>query len=358
VIAPVRLLADRAQFRVARRLESLPARLRRRIAGPPIVVDGPPLDPGLQLLLALRSRLGYAPLSELAPPVARLRTRRDAAGAVGAPVAVGAVTELTVAGASSPLPARHYAPTGDGTRPLLVFLHGGGFVLCDVDTHDQVCRTLCRYADVHVLSVGYRLAPEDPFPAAVEDSWAALRWAAANAERLGADPGRLAIGGDSAGGNLSAVTAQRAAREGGPDLALQVLLYPAVDRTTPYPSLDLFSDGFYLTREEISWFQLNYSPAVDLADPRISPLLADDLRGVAPSLVVTAGFDPLRDEGEAYAAALAGAGVEVRLRREPSLIHGFANMADLNAASHAALLEIAAEVGTALLSGSQLRFDG
>ncbi len=154
------------------------------------------------------------------------------------------------------------------------------------------------------------------------------------------------------------MTAQRAAREGGPDLALQVLLYPAVDRTTPYPSLDLFSDGFYLTREEISWFQLNYSPGVDLADPRISPLLADDLRGVAPALVVTAGFDPLRDEGEAYAAALAGAGVDVRLRREPSLIHGFLNMADLNAASHAALLEIAAEVGRALVSGSQLRFDG
>jgi acetyl esterase len=342
-------LADRLQFHAARSLDSLPSGWQRRLAGPPVVVDGATLDPGLQVLLNLRRRRGYTPLPGLAPVEARRRTSRDAAGATGRPVPVGPVTELTISGAASPLPARHYAPAeSDGPRPMLVFLHGGGFVIGDIDTHDQACRMLCRYAGIHVLSVGYRLAPEDPFPCAVEDVWAALLWAAANAERLGADPSRLAIGGDSAGGNLSAVAAQRAAREGGPALALQLLLYPGTDRTTPYPSLELFSDGFFLTREEIGWFQLNYSPGVDLADPRISPLCASDLSGVAPALVVTAGFDPLRDEGEAYAAALARAGINVRQRREASLIHGFVNMTDLNAASHAALVEIAGEVRTLL----------
>jgi acetyl esterase len=339
---------DRAQFGAARALESLPGPWRRRLAGAPIVVDGATLDPGLQLLLSVRRRRRERPLPELAPVDARRRTRRDAAGAIGAPVPVGLVTDLTITGAATPLAARHYAPDAPDGRPLLVFLHGGGFVIGDLDTHDQVCRMLCRHAGVHVLSVAYRLAPEDPFPAAVEDCWAAFMWAAANADRLGADPSRLAIGGDSAGGNLSAVVAQRAVREDGPELALQLLLYPGTDRTTPYRSLDLFADGFYLTREEIGWFQLNYSPGMDLSDPRISPLRADDLSGVAPALVVTAGFDPLRDEGEAYADALTSAGVEVRLRREASLIHGFVNMTDLNAASHAAVLEIAADVRVAL----------
>jgi len=341
---------DRLQYQLARRLVGLPVAWQVRLSGgTPVVVDGVTLDPGLQLLLALRRRIGHGPMPELPPVEARKRTRRDALGATGSLVEVGPVTDLTIAGAAGPLPARHYAPDEpDGPRPLLVFLHGGGFVVGDLDTHDQSCRMISRYAGVHVLSVGYRLAPEDPFPAAVEDAWAALQWAAAHAERLGADPSRLAMGGDSAGGNLAAVAAQRAAREGGPDLALQLLLYPATDRTVPYPSLELFADGFFLTREEIGWFQLNYSPGVDLADPRISPLRAGDLAGVAPALVVTAGFDPLRDEGEAYAAALAGAGVEVRLRRETGLIHGFINMVDLSATARIALIDVAAEVRTLL----------
>ncbi len=337
-------LLDRVQAGIGFWVAGLPNQWQRRLAGKPVVVDGATLDPGLQLLLSLRRRRGDQPLPALAPVDARKRTRRDAAGATAEPVPVGEITDLTIPGAAGPLPARHYAPPGGGSGPLLVFFHGGGFVLGDVDTHDQPCRILCREAGVHVLSVGYRLAPEDPFPAAPEDAWAAVLWAASNAGRLGADPSRLAVGGDSAGGTLSAVVAQRSVREGGPKLALQLLLYPGVDRTTPYRSLDLFADGFFLTREEIGWFHLNYSSGVDLADPRISPLRADDLRGMAPALVVTAGFDPLRDEGEAYAKALADAGVDVRLRREATLIHGFVNMTDLNAASRTALVEIAAEV--------------
>jgi acetyl esterase len=199
-------------------------------------------------------------------------------------------------------------------------------------------------AGAQVLSVAYRLAPEHPFPAAVDDAWAALCWAAANAASLGADPARLAVGGDSAGANLSAVVAQRAAREGGPPLAAQVLLYPPVDRRAPYPSLELFADGFFLTRAEIDWFDRLYATEEQRGDPRRSPLRAADLGGLAPALVVTAGFDPLRDEGEAYAAAMAAAGTQVRLRRHASLIHGFLNMIDLSRAARAATVEVGDEL--------------
>jgi cation diffusion facilitator CzcD-associated flavoprotein CzcO/acetyl esterase/lipase len=341
-----RRVGDRLQFWAARRLGALPPSWQLRLAGSePVTLDGLTLDPGLQLLLALRRRRRLRPIETLSPPAARRRIRRESAAATGRPLPVGSVSDLTVDGPAGPLPARHYLPGGSaGPHPLLLFLHGGGFVFCNLDTHDQVCRLLCREASVQVLSVDYRLAPEHPFPAAVADAWAALCWAAENAGRLGADPARLALGGDSAGGNLSAVAAQRAAREGGPALALQVLIYPAVDRTTPYRSLELFADGFFLTRTEIDWFNANYSSPEERGDARLSPLLGD-LAGLAPALVVTAGFDPLRDEGEAYAAALAAAGTEVTLRRHASLIHGFVNMIDLSPSARAAMVEVAGEVG-------------
>jgi acetyl esterase len=341
---------DRLRYRVARRLLGLPASWQLRFSGgAPIVLDGEPLDPGLQFLLALRRRRVAVPLPDLTPVDARRRSRGEADAVAGPPVPVRSVTELTVDGADGQLAARHYAPDEPGgPHPLLVFLHGGGFVIGDLQTHDQACRLLARHAGVHVLSVDYRLAPEHPFPAAGEDAWAAFRWAAENAERLGADPGRLAIGGDSAGGNLSAVVAQRTARSGGPAVALQLLFYPATDRAGSYPSLDLFADGFFLTRDEIDWFHRNYSVGVDALDPRLSPLRGADLSGLAPALVVTAGFDPLRDEGEAYAAALTDAGNHVRLRREGALVHGFINMVDLSTVARAALIEAAAEARTML----------
>jgi acetyl esterase len=340
---------DRLRFRLARRLGALPPAWQRRLArAGPVTRDGLTLDPGLQLLLALRERRHLARLETLPVAAARRRVCREAAAATGRPLPVGSVADLTVDGAAGPLPARHYTPDEPGPHPLLLYLHGGGFVVCDLDTHDQACRLLCRHGGVQVLSVAYRLAPEHRFPAAVSDAWAALCWAAGNAARLGADPARLAVGGDSAGGNLAAVVAQRAAREGGPALALQVLLYPAVDRTTLYRSLELFADGFFLTRAEIDWFHRHYSSPEDRDDPRLSPLRGADLSGLAPALVVTAGFDPLRDEGEAYAAAMEAAGGEVRLRRHPGMIHGFVNMIDLSWSARAALVEVAGEVRTML----------
>jgi acetyl esterase/lipase len=345
-------LVDRTLFWVTRWLCALPPSWQLRLAGGrPVVRDGLTLDPGLQLLLRLRRRR-FVALETLTPMAARRSIRRAAAAATGRPIPVRAVADLTVDGPAGPLRARHYTPAEPGPHPLLLFLHGGGFVLCDLDTHDQACRLLCRRAGVQVLSVAYRLAPEHRFPAAVSDAWAALCWAAGNAARLGADPARLAVGGDSAGGNLAAVVAQRAVREGGPALALQLLIYPAVDRTTPYRSLELFADGFFLTRAEIDWFDRHYSSPEDRGDRRLSPLRGADVPGLAPALVVTAGFDPLRDEGEAYAAAMAAAGTEVRLRSHPGMLHGFINMIDLSRSAMAALVEVADEA-RAMLAGSR-----
>jgi acetyl esterase len=343
---------DRLQFQVARRLAALPPSWQLRLAREaPVVLDGLVLDPGLQLLLALKRRR-HIRLETLSVVAARRLIRREAAAATGRPVPVRSVTDLTIDGPAGPLAARHYTPgEPGGPHPLLVFLHGGGFVLCDLDTHDQVCRLLCRTAGVQVLSVAYRLAPEHRFPAAFSDAWAALGWAAANAAWLGADPARLAVGGDSAGGNLAAVLAQRAAGAGSPALALQLLIYPAVDRITPYRSLELFADGFFLTRAAIDWFHRHSSAPGDRDDPRRSPIGGAGLPDLPPALVVTAGFDPLRDEGETYAAAMAAAGNEVRLRRHPGMIHGFINMVDLSPAARAALLEVAAEARAMLAPG-------
>jgi acetyl esterase len=213
-------------------------------------------------------------------------------------------------------------------------------VIGDLDTHDEPCRMLCRHAEVQVLSVDYRLAPEHPFPAGVRDALASFRWAVAHAPELGADASRVAIGGDSAGGNLSAVTAQLAAHDGGPAPALQLLIYPATDLTeTRAASGQLFADGFYLTENDRQWCTRHYlsGSEADATDPRGSPALAEDLSGLAPAIVITAGFDPLRDEGEAYAEALRKAGARVVLDRASELIHGFINMTTVPAARDAAL---------------------
>jgi len=200
---------------------------------------------------------------------------------------------------------------------------------------------LCRHAGLHVLAVDYRLAPEHPFPAALEDASAAFAWARAHAHELGADPARIAVGGDSAGGNLAAALSQLAVREGTPTPALQLLLYPPVDRTVDRASLGDFAQGFVLTRDDIVWFHGHYAGTFDSTDPRISPLLCRELSGLPPALVITAGFDPLRDEGEAYAAALEAAGAPVTLRRFDGLVHGFASMTALSPACRAAMVEIA-----------------
>jgi acetyl esterase len=247
------------------------------------------------------------------------------------------------AGRVGALRARHYTPL-EPSDAMLVFFHGGGFVFGDLDTHDVPCRVLCRHTGAHVLAIDYRLAPEEPFPAGVLDARAALAWAHTHARELGVDPARIGVCGDSAGANLSAVVAQLAARDGGPAPVCQILFYPAVDRTSHYPSLELFADGFYLTRAAIEWFHGQYVGTLPLEphdEARVNPLASKDLSGLAPTLLVTAGFDPLRDEGEAYARALAAGGNEVTVRRFGSLIHGFLNMVGVSPACRDAVIEIA-----------------
>ncbi len=336
---------QRLGHQLAKALAGLPPAMQVRLSGKPAVrIDGDTLAPEVQLSLALLARRREPPLETVTPADARELRRRLAGVYAGRPVAVGAVRELEI-DASVAIRARHYIPVADGgsPAPLLVYYHGGGFTFGDLDTHDGVCRLLCRHAGAQVLAVDYRLAPEHPFPAAVEDARAALAWAYANAGELGADPARVGVAGDSAGGNLAAVVAQLAARDGGPAPVLQVLIYPAVDFTGRRRSRELFGEGFLLSNAEMDWFETNYlGPEWEHAsDPRASPLLADDLSGLAPALVVTAAFDPLRDEGEEYARALQAAGTAATLRRFPGLIHAFIGATGVSRTCRDAVVEIA-----------------
>jgi acetyl esterase len=240
----------------------------------------------------------------------------------------------------------HRAEPGD-PRPLLVYLHGGGWVSGDLDTHDGPCRLLAAEGGALVLAVDYRRAPEHEFPAAVEDALAAFEWAVANASDLGADPARIAVGGDSAGGNLAAVVSRLARDGGGPTPAMQLLIYPVTDLSLKRPSYHRFAKGFSLEEADMDWYRDHYLPgehAVD--DPRVSPLLAADLTGLPPA------YDPLRDEGETYAEALRAAGVPAALQRHPSLVHGFANLTAVIPAARAAMLEAAGALRMGLAGAS------
>jgi acetyl esterase len=325
---------------------ALPPAVRHRLAGAPIEIDGNVLDPDLQLLLRLEALLpgSGSPKSVASARAGLLNGTRLVAGPFRE---VQRVTELTVRGSDGQLGARLYVPRTAG-RGLLVFFHGGGWVVGDLDTHDAYCRDLAFETGVRVLSVDYRLAPEAPAPVAAEDAIAAFSWAIEHAEDLGADPSLVAVGGDSAGGNLAAVVAQQCVLRDIPPPALQLLLYPAVDLVGRRPSRDLFAEGFFLSEEEILWYREHYTPDPSLRpDPRISPLFGS-LEGLAPAYVVTAGFDPLRDEGNDYAAALAAAGVPTTHHQEPTLIHGFANMLALGGPTRAAQQRINTYLKSAL----------
>ncbi|HEV2130541.1 MAG TPA: alpha/beta hydrolase [Longimicrobiaceae bacterium] len=339
-------LPDRLRGALACRLGRLPGHLLVRLSRrPPVRIDGQTLDPVLQLLLSMRPQGGPAPLTAGSPAEARRRFRREGLSVRGRATPVGAVRDLMVAGGAGPIRARHYAPASSGgtasAPPLLVYYHGGGFMLGDLDTHDEVCRLLCRHGRQQVLSVEYRLAPEHPFPAAVEDAEAAFRWAQAHAAELGADPERVAVGGDSAGANLAAVVAQRTTHTRPP--AAQLLLYPPMDRVTVRRSHRLFDQGFFLSLADREAFSAHYFGATSAGEenPGTSPLLTADLSALAPAFVVTAGFDVLRDEGEAYARALSEAGTSCVLHREVTLTHGFVQLTGVCPAAHRATVALA-----------------
>jgi acetyl esterase len=315
----------------------------------PTVLDGLTLHPEMRLLLDLRAKRNQPPAADVPLDEFRALALRDAIVAAGEPVPVDTVTDLTVPGPAGPLRARLYAPAEWDS--LLLFFHGGAFVFGDVDSHDGVCRLLSAEGGFAVLSVEYRLSPEHRFPAAFDDAWAAWQWTLDHATTLAAAPAAptLAIGGDSAGGLLAAAVCQLAVRSAVPAPALQLLLYPAISRDADVPSMRLFGEGFYLTRTDMDYFEtclLGDEPD-DLTDFRGHPLVGD-LAGLAPAYVITAGFDPLRDGGEAYAAGLTAAGTPTVLRRYDALIHGFVNMIGFSPAARAATVEIAQETAKLL----------
>ncbi len=303
-----------------------------------------PLDPQLAGLLAMIAGAGNPPMSQQTPEEARRGFRTltvDLRDPASLP-AVASVEETTVPGGAGPRPARIYRPEATGPLPTIVMFHGGGFVIGDLDTHELNARTLATGCEAVVVSIDYRLAPEDPFPAGVEDAIAATRWASENLAVLGGAD-RLAVAGDSAGANLSAVAAQVMRDEGVP-LTGQLLIYPVTDMYREHPSQTENAEGYFLDLDMMLWFDRQYvGHLADVAgdDPRLSPRHGD-LAGLAPAVVVVAEFDPLRDDGLAYAAALADAGVPVEVRAFDGLIHGFFDMGPHSAAAQAATDETTA----------------
>jgi acetyl esterase len=342
-------LLDRLQAAALRGALALPERAQRVLAGRPVERDGETLSTEVQLLLRLR-RLVPA-VEEL--PWARARRELDRqCWQVGGRPPIGAVRDLMVEGAAGPLPARLYVPTArlrDDRVPTLLFLHGGGMVYGGLRSHDAAVRFLAEESGVQVLAVDYRLAPEHPFPAGVDDAAAAYAWLVAHVRRVGADPHRLAVGGDSAGGYLAATTAIRAAEQGLP-MRLQLLIYPCTDFVERSASRTAFGEGFYLTTRFMDQATAAYLPdPATRSDPMASLVRRPAFpEGLAPAHVVTAGFDPLRDEGEAYARLLAEHGVEVEQVRYGGMIHGFFNVVGAGRDAVAQDHRIAAGLGAAL----------
>jgi acetyl esterase len=301
-----------------------------------------PLSLKMRAVLLMARLSGGKPLNELPVAEARQATAlRIPKSRTSVPLA--SIADRAIPGLAGDLPIRIYNPEGVGPFPLLVYFHGGGFVVGSIDGADLICRALCWGAGCIVVSVGYRLAPEHTFPAAPDDCLAATRWAALHAAELGADPARLAVAGDSAGGNLAAVTALRIRDEGGPALCGQLLIYPVAGyHTPPTPSYLANADGYLLTRDMMVWFWGHYLNHPGEADnPHAAPLAALDLAGLPPALVITAEFDPLRDEGERYAERLRLAGVPAVFSRYGGMIHGFLLFADLFEESRRAMDEAA-----------------
>jgi acetyl esterase len=282
-----------------------------------------PLDPQCEALLNQMAEAGGPP-----PETVSVEENRALIAMIaelsGAAEDLARVEDVNVPGPAGDIAVRVYVPAGDGPFPTVVFFHGGGWVIGDIESHDVPVRRLANLVPAVVMSVDYRLAPEHPFPAAPQDCYAATVWAAANAGTYNADGSRLAVAGDSAGGNLAAVVSQMARDQGGPPIAFQLLVYPAVDARMTHASITENGEGYLLTKGFMEWFYGHYfTKESDADDPLASPLKASSLSGLPPALVLTAEFDPLRDEGEAYAAALKAAGGTAAAKRYDGMIHGF-----------------------------------
>jgi acetyl esterase len=308
------------------------------------------LDPQARALLDQMAALGGLPINKLSVREARKQSI-DMAAMQGAQEPVAIVEDRTLPGPAGTIPVRLYTPAIRGPLPVFVYLHGGGWVLGDIEGSDGFCRTFCNAAQCIVMSVGYRLAPENPFPAAVEDSYHAVLWASENAAGFGGDATRLAVGGDSAGGNLTAVVTLIARDRGQPALKYQLLIYPVTDAACDAPSYSENADGYFLTRDAMQWFWGHYiGKEVHRSNPLVSPLRAISLKGLPPALVITAEYDPLRDEGEAYAERLRAAGVPVQLTRYDGMIHGFFMMGGVLDQGRRALEQAAAALLAAFAS--------
>jgi acetyl esterase/lipase len=328
----------------------LPPRLQRTLFGKPPALDGQQLESDVQALLRIAQIFRGDSLRNRGE-VVEARAERAAEARIVAhrpPLGMARVEPIELPGPAGTIAGRLYVPrppaggAAAAASPLLVYFHGGGWVIGDLDTHDDACRFLAAHSEARVLSIDYRLAPEHPFPAAVEDAFAAYSWTVGNAGRLGADPARIAVGGDSAGGNLATATCLMARTARIPSPAMQLLFYPVAETAGTARSRRTFAEGFLLTRGDMEWFEERYlPPGADRSDPRVALLEAGDLSGLPPAYVATAGFDPLRDEGEELARRLREAGVRVAHRRHPGLVHTFVNLTAICPSARAAMLEAA-----------------
>ena len=311
------------------------------------------LDPQMQAVIERSAKSGLPPYASVSIAEAR-RLYKETRAALAPPAPdVGEVRDLAAPGPAGPIPLRLYRGLGTGSGaqlPALVYFHGGGWSIGDLDTHDIVCRTLANKARCAVVATDYRMGPEHKFPAAVEDCVAATCWVAREAPALGIDGARIAVGGDSAGGNLAAVVSIALRDAGGPPLAFQALIYPATDQRLESASHAKFGDGYLLTRASLLWFRDNYLRAEDYDDWRASPLRAADLAHLPPAHIITAGYDPLLDEGKAYSDRLLAAGVPVLYECFEGMAHGFLTMGGVLAAANHALYRIAQSLAQAYKS--------
>jgi acetyl esterase len=331
-----------------RRLLAMPEPWLLRLSGGPTVVEGQRLDAQIQTLLAAARALRIRDSEDVA--ISRRKMDEDLPAVSPAEIPMRLERDLPIDLGDAALPARLYVPNGAAEKPpLLVYFHGGGFVVGSLRSHDASVRELADMCGLAILSVDYRLAPEHKAPIAAEDSYRAYLWARVHAEELGVDGERVAVGGDSAGGNVSAVLSQLCRDRGERVPELQLLIYPAVDLTCASASHRTFARGYLLEETRIDWFMKHYLARDEQRhEPSVSPLFATSFEGLPPAIVVTAGFDPLRDEGKAYAEKLQSAGVPVTYRCEPGLIHGFFNMSGVIRAARAANRHLAEDVRRAL----------